>query len=99
MNKRHDDAIHNEARGQPVGLANSYEKTDKSILLRETFFARLGEGGGGGGGFKQERFSSFSNNRFFQAKKLTEKTLSTRENIIGNITSSKPSRLTWTNLA
>ena len=95
MNKRHDDAIHNEARGQPVGLANSYEKTDKSILLRKRFLHVWGKGGG----FKQERFSSFSNNRFFQAKKLTEKTLSARENIIGNITSSKPSRLTWTNLA
>ena len=46
MNKRHDDAIHNEARGWPVGPANSYGKTDKSILLRETFFARLWEGRG-----------------------------------------------------
>ena len=34
------------------------------------FFARLGEGGGGG---TQERFSNFSNNQFFQAKKLPEK--------------------------
>ena len=42
INKRHDDAIHNEARGRPVGLANSYRKTHKSILLRETFFAHLG---------------------------------------------------------
>ena len=95
MNKRHDDAIHNEARGRPVGLANSYGKTDKSILLRETYFARLEEGRG----FTQERFSNLSNNRFFQAKKLLEKTLSARKNIIGNITLSKPSRLTWTNLA
>ena len=35
--------------GRSVGIANSYGKTDKSILLRETFFARLWEGGGGGG--------------------------------------------------
>ena len=72
MNKRHDDAIHNEARGQPVGLANSYGKTDKSILLQETFFARLGEGGGGGG-FTHKRFSNFSNNRFFPSKEITGK--------------------------
>ena len=44
-------------------------KIHRSILLRETFFARLG----GGGGFTQERFSNFSNNRFFQAEKLPEK--------------------------
>ena len=39
------------------------------------FFACLGGGGGGGGGggFTQERFSNFSNNRFFQAEKLPEK--------------------------
>ena len=50
MNRRYDDAIHNEARGRPVGLANSYGKTDKSILLRETFFLHVwGKGGGGGG--------------------------------------------------
>ena len=80
MNKRHDDAIHNEARGRPVGLANSYGKTDKSILLRETFFAHLGEGEGEGeGGLTQERFSNFSNNRFFQAKKLPEKNLVSKE--------------------
>ena len=30
-------------------------------------------GGGGGGGVTQERFSNFSNNRFFQAEKLPEK--------------------------
>ena len=30
-------------------------------------------GGGGGRGFTQERFSNFSNNRFFQAEKLPEK--------------------------
>ena len=45
-------------------------KTHKSILLRKTFFARLG---GGGGGCTQERFSNFSNNRFCQAEKLPEK--------------------------
>ena len=72
INKRHDDAIHNEARGRPVGLASSYGKAHKSILLRETFFARLGGGGGGDRGFTQERFSNFSNNRFFQAEKLLE---------------------------
>ena len=92
MNERHNDAIHNEARGRLVGLANSYGKTDRSILLRETFSAHLGEGGGG---FTQERFSNLGNNQFFQAKKLTEKNLSARKNIIGNITLSKPSRLTW----
>ena len=43
-------------------------KTHKSILLRETFFCTLG--GGGGGGVTQERFSNFSNNRFFQAEKF-----------------------------
>ena len=43
-------------------------KTHKSILLRKMFFARLG-----GGGVTQERFSNFSNNRFFQAGKLPEK--------------------------
>ena len=46
-------------------------KTHKSILLRETFFARLG--GGGGGGVTQERFSNLSNNQFFQVEKLPEK--------------------------
>ena len=45
-------------------------KIHRSILLQETFFARLG---GGGGGFTQERFSNFSNNRSFEAEKLTEK--------------------------
>ena len=40
-------------------------KTHKSILLRETFFCMFG---GGGGGVGQERFSNFSNNRFFQAE-------------------------------
>ena len=40
-----------------------------SILLWETFFARLG----GGGGVTQEHFSNFSNNPFFQAEKLPEK--------------------------
>ena len=59
MNKRHDDAIHNEARGRPVGLANSYGKTDKSILLQEMFFACLGEGGGGGGGIHARTFLKF----------------------------------------
>ena len=29
--------------------------------------------GGGGGGVTEERFSNFSNNRFFQAEKLLEK--------------------------
>ena len=29
--------------------------------------------GGGGGGVTQERFSNFSNNRFFQAEKSPEK--------------------------
>ena len=53
------------------------------------FFACLGKGRG----FTQERFSNFSNNRFFQAEKLLEKTLSARKNIIGNITLSKTSRL------
>ena len=43
-------------------------KIHRSILLEETFFARLG-----GGGVMQERFSNFSNNRFFQAEKLPEK--------------------------
>ena len=65
------------------------EKSHRSILLREMFFARLGEGGG----FTQERFSNFSNNRFFQAEKLPEKTLSARKNIIGNITLSQTSCL------
>ena len=50
-------------------------------------------GGGGCRGFTQERFSNFSNNLFFQAEKLLEKTLSARKNIIGNITISKTSRL------
>ena len=97
INKRHDDAIQNEERGRPVGLASSYGKTHKSILLRETFFARLG--GIADRGFTQVCFSNFSNNRFFQAEKLPGKTLSARKNIIGNITLSKTSRLTWTNLA
>ena len=44
-------------------------KIHRSILLRETFSARLG----GGGGVTQERFSNFSNNRLFQAEKLPEK--------------------------
>ena len=48
---------------------------------------------GRGRGFTQECFSNFSNNRFFQAEKLLEKTLSSRKNIIGNITLSKTSRL------
>ena len=52
-------------------------KTHKSILLRETFFARLG--GGGGGEVTQERFSNFSNNRFFQAEKLPENLASKEE--------------------
>ena len=43
-------------------------KIHRSILLRETFFARLG-----GGAVTQERFSNFSTNRFFQAEKLPEK--------------------------
>ena len=44
-------------------------KTHKSILLRETcFFCTFG-----GWGFTQERFSNFSNNRFFQAEKLPRK--------------------------
>ena len=47
----------------------------------------------GGGGFTQERFSNFGNNRFFQAEKLLEKTLSAGKNIIGNITLSQTSRL------
>ena len=51
-------------------LRIALKKTHKSILLRETFFARLG---GGGGGVTKERFSNFSNNRFFQAEKLPEK--------------------------
>ena len=54
-------------------LRIAFGKTHKSILLRETLFARLGGGGGGGGRFTQERFSNFSNNRFFQAEKLPEK--------------------------
>ena len=53
------------------------------------FFACLGKGRG----FTQERFSNFSNNRFLQAEKLLEKTLSARKNIISNITLSKTSHL------
>ena len=49
--------------------------------------------GGGVGVFTQERFSNFSNNRFFQGEKLQEKALSARKNIIGNVTSSKTNRL------
>ena len=47
-------------------------KIHRLILLRETFFARFFFFGGGGG-ITQERFSNFSNNRFFQAEKLPEK--------------------------
>ena len=65
-------------------------------LGNRVFFACLGKGRG----FTQERFSNFSNSRFFQAEKLLEKTLSARKNIISNITLSKTSHLkTWTNLA
>ena len=70
MNKRHDDAIHNEARGRPVGLASSYGKTTNQFCYGKRFFHVWGRGEGG---FTQERFSNFSNNRFFQAKKLPEK--------------------------
>ena len=45
----------------------------------------LGGGGGGGGEVTQERFSNFSNNRFFSSREITGKTLSARKNIIGNI--------------
>ena len=48
---------------------------------------------GVGRGFTQECFSNFSNDRFFQAEKLLEKTLSARKNIIGNITLSKTGHL------
>ena len=58
------------------------------FCYRKHFFECLG-----GRGFIQERFSNFSNNRFFQAEKLLEITLSARKNIIGNITLSKTSRL------
>ena len=50
-------------------------------------------GGGGGGGVTQERFSNFSNNRFFSSREITGKTLSARKNIIGNITLSQTSCL------
>ena len=65
-------------------------KIHRSILLRETFFARLG--GGGGGAVTQERFSNFSNNRFFQAEKLPENLVS-KEECYRNITLSQTSCL------
>ena len=67
-------------------LRTALGKTYKSILLRETFFARWE-------GVTQERFSNFSNNRFFSRREITRKTLSARKNIIGNITLSQTSRL------
>ena len=63
-----------------------FGKIHRPILLQETFFARLG---GGGGGVTQERFSNFSNNRFFSSREITGKTLSARKNIIGNVTKAK----------
>ena len=65
------------------------EDSQIDFAMGNIFFACLGKGRG----FTQERFSNFSNNRFFQAEKLLEKTLSVRKNIIGNITLSKTSRL------
>ena len=49
-------------------------------------------GGGGGGDFTQERFSNFSNT-IFPSREITGKNLSTRKNIIGNITLTQTSRL------
>ena len=52
-------------------------KIHRSILLRETFFARLG--GGGGGAVTQERFSNFSTNRFFFKQRNYRKNLVSKE--------------------
>ena len=51
-------------------------------MLRETFFLHLGGGGEGGG--REERFSNFGNNQFLGGE-IAGKTLSVRQNFIGNI--------------
>ena len=61
-------------------------KTHKSILLRKTYAFSLTEG------FIRERFSHFSNNRFFKQTNC-QKTLSVRKNLAVNTNLGQTSRL------
>ena len=65
-------------------------KIHRSILLRETFFARLG---GGGGRLRKNVSQILALIDFFSSREITGKTLSARKNITGNITLSQTSCL------
>ena len=68
----------------PCGVTELSLREDSQIdFATVNVFCTFGGGGGGVGGFTQERFSNFSNNRFFQTE-TTGKTLLARKNIIGN---------------
>ena len=62
-------------------------KIHRSILLQETLFARLGGGG------LRKNVSQILAVIDFSSREITEKTLSARKNIIGNITLSQTSCL------
>ena len=59
---------HREGRKE-LGINGSSDLVDLGSFTEDSQI----DWGGGGGRVKQERFSNFSNNQFFQAEKLLEK--------------------------